>query len=112
MPKHSYDPTVNGVMGWANTEIFHAGEISGMRDKNLQYAYAQSTANSMMHLHDAIQELLEDKRYTMYKADLKKTYNVVIRVLNELVRRYKIDIAAIQEFNTRHVLKDPTYIKK
>jgi len=59
MPKHSYDPTVEGLMGWARTELWHIGEISGMRDPDLQYAYAQSTVNSMMHLHDAMAELLD-----------------------------------------------------
>ena len=43
----------------ARTELWHIGEISGMRDPDLQYAYAQSTVNSMMHLHDAMAELLD-----------------------------------------------------
>ena len=110
MPKH-YDPTVQGVMGWARAEFFHAGELSGMRDKNLQYAYAQSTVNSMMHLHDAMLELLEDKRYRKDHADLRKTFDSVVRALKELIERYNIDIAAILAFNTRHVLRSLAYLR-
>lgn len=75
-----------------------------MRDPDLQYAYAQSTANSMMHLQDAMAELLEDPRYCQ-NPDLKKVFGVITRALNELIRRYKVDVAAIRRFNTRHVLR-------
>ena len=95
MPKHSYDPTV-----WAGPARNSFMPVT-MRDKNLQYAYAQSTVNSMMHLHDAMLELLEDKRYRKDHADLRKTFDSVVRALKELIERYNIDIAAIQKFNTR-----------
>ena len=108
--KHSYDPTLKGVMGWASAELWHIGEITGMRDPDLQYAYAQSVANSMAHLHDAMKELLADKRYKTAHADLRKTFNVVVRALQGLMKRYKISVAEIRKFNVRHVLGDLSYL--
>jgi hypothetical protein len=111
MRKHSYDATLQGVMGWFQTEIWHIGEITGMRDPDMQYSYALSTANSMAHLHDAIAELLEDPLYSK-NPDLIKTQAVVVRALRELIRRYKINIDTIRKFNTRHVLRNLSYTRK
>ena len=113
-PKHSYDATVTGVMGWVSAEYSHIGNLSGMRDKDLQYSYALSTANSMAHLNDAMLELIEDPRYANDHPDLKKVHGDVVRALKELMHRYKIDVATIRRFNTRHVLRDRdlTYLKK
>jgi len=110
MPPHSYDATVGGVIGWANAELAHIGEITGMRDKDLRYAYALSTAESMAHLNDAFEELIADPRYSYDHPDLIKQHAVVIRALKGLVRRYKINVDTIRKFNTRHVLSDLSYL--
>ena len=108
--KHSYDATVGGVMGWARAELEHIGDITGMRDKDLQYAYALSTAESMAHLNDAFNELIADPRYAHEHPDLIKHHAVVLRALKGLVRRYKINVDTIRKFNTRHVLSDLSYL--
>ena len=110
MSRHSYDATVEGVTGWARAELWHIGEITGMRDKDLQYSYALSTANSMAHLNDAFEELIADSRYSHHHPDLIKNQAVVVRALKGLVRRYKINVDTIRKFNTRHVLSDLGYL--
>jgi hypothetical protein len=112
MPAHLYDSTVEGLMGWARAELWHVGEITGMRDKDLQYSYALSTANSMAHLHDAFSELLTNPLYARHHPDLIKTHAVVLRALKDLVRRYRINVDSIKKFNTRHVLSDLSYLKQ
>ena len=109
-PTHSYDATVDGVMGWASAELSHIGDITGMRDKDLRYAYALSTAESMAHLNDAFRELIADPRYSHDHPDLIKHHAVVVRALKGLVRRYKINVDTIRKFNTRHVLSDLSYL--
>jgi len=109
MESRGYEPTVAGVMGWASAEMYHIGEISTMASKNHQYAYAQSTANGLAHLHDALREIIADPRYRKDRPDLIKTHNTVVRAIRGLVKQYRIDIDEIRRFNTRHILSDLSY---
>ena len=93
--------------------IFDAGSsvsFEGDSGPYLQYAYALSTAESMAHLNGAFNELIADPRYSHDHPDLIKHHAVVIRALKGLVRRYKINVDTIRNFNTRHVLSDLSYL--
>jgi len=101
-----YRSTANGVFSWANSELQHVGRIASVEDPDIQYAYAISTVNGMMHLRQALAELLDNRDYEHYHTDLKKTHDGVIRVIKHLIKDYNIDLGTIKKFNTRHVLKD------
>lgn len=101
-----YKSTANGVLSWANSELQHVGRIASVEDPDIQYAYAISTVNGMMHLRQSLAELIDNKDYTHYHTDLKKTHDGVIRVIKHLIKDYNIDLGTIKKFNTRHVLKD------
>ena len=60
----------------------------------------------MLHLRQALNELIQDPEYTTHKKDLKKTHDAVIRVIKHLIKDFDIDIQTIKNFNTRQVLKD------
>jgi hypothetical protein len=100
-----YKSTAQGVMKWANAELKHVGRIASVEDPDVQYAYAISTVNGMMHLRQALAELVDNNDYTHYHADLKKTHDGVVRVIKHLIKDYNIDLETIKAFNTRHVLK-------
>ena len=100
-----YRSTAQGVMKWANAELEHVGRITSVEDPDVQYAYAISTVNGMMHLRQALAELVDNNDYTHYHADLKKTHDSVVRVIKHLIKDYNIDLEAIRAFNTRRVLK-------
>lgn len=100
-----YRSTAQGVMKWANAELEHVGRITSVEDPDVQYAYAISTVNGMMHLRQALAELVDNNDYTHYHADLKKTHDGVVRVIKHLIKDYNIDLETIKAFNTRRVLK-------
>ena len=104
--EHKYEATARGVMEWAHSELEHVGRIVSVQDPDIQYSYALSTVNGMLHLRQALNELIQDPEYTTHKKDLKKTHDAVIRVIKHLIKDFDIDIQTIKNFNTRQVLKD------
>ena len=112
MSSSTYDITPQSVMHWANAELEHVGRIASMKDKNLQYSYAQSTINGMAHLKDAIFQLVNDPEYKRYKADLLVLHGKVIRTMKHLIKDYRVDLNEIRAFNTRKVLSDLSYLTK
>lgn len=99
-----YEATVRGVMEWANHELEHVGRIVAVHDPDIQYSYALSTVNGMLHLRQALQELIDDPEYAMHKKDLKKTHDSVVRVIKHLIKDFNINLQTIKNFNTRQVL--------
>lgn len=109
--EHKYNTTVGAVMEWAKSELEHVGRIVAVEDPDLQYSYAQSTVNGMMHLRDALFQMVKDPKYAERKVDLLKTHNGVVRVIKHLIKDYKVKLSEIKRFNTRKVLSPPTYLK-
>ena len=109
--EHKYNTTFQGVMEWAKHELEHVGRIAAVEDPDLQYSYAQSTVNGMMHLRDALFQMVKDPKYRERKVDLLKTHNNVVRVIKRLIKDYKVKLSEIKKFNTRKVLSPPTYLK-
>jgi hypothetical protein len=110
--KHIYDTTVSGVMEWAKGELEHVGRIVSIKDTGIQYNYALSTIYGMAHLRDALYQMVSDPEYKEKKVDLLKTHNAVVRVMKHLIKDYKIDLSAVQDFNKGHVLRNMSYLKK
>ena len=108
---HKYNTTIGAVMEWAKHELEHVGRIAAVEDPDLQYSYAQSTVNGMMHLRDALFQMVKDPRYAERKADLLTTHNNVVRVLKQLIKNYKVKLSEIKRFNSRKVLSRPNYLK-
>jgi hypothetical protein len=104
--EHKYEATARGVMEWAHSELEHVGRIVSVQDPDIQYSYALSTVNGMLHLRQALNELVTDPDYAMHKKDLKKTHDAVVRVIKHLIKDFNINLQTIKDFNTRHVLKD------
>ena len=99
-----YHTTVAGVNMWAVAELAHVGRIVAIEDPDVQYAYAQSTVNGMLHLRNAIYELLHDKAYGKHKEDLSRLYGQVNRAITHLVKDFGVDLSVIAAFNSRGVL--------
>jgi len=99
-----YYATAMGVMNWAEGELEHVGRIAAVRDADIQYSYALSTVNGMLHLRDALTELINDPYYVTYKEDLTRTHDSVVRVIKKLIKDYSVNIETIRAFNTRKVL--------
>jgi len=99
-----YYTTAAGVMNWAASELEHVGRIASVKDADIQYSYALSTVNSMLHLRDALVELLNDPYYVTYKEDLTRTHDQVVQVIKKLIKDYSVNIETIRAFNTRKVL--------
>jgi len=106
-----YKTTVFGVMNWAKSELDHVGRISAIEDPDIQYAYALSTVNGMMHLRQALEEMVGDNAYVEKSTDLKRTHDGVVRALKHLIKDYNVDINTIKAFNTRHVIKSYNFLK-
>jgi hypothetical protein len=109
--EQKYEATAHGVMKWANHELEHVGRIVSMRDPDIQYSYALSTVNGMLHLRQALYELIEDPDYAMHKKDLKKTHDAVVRVIKHLIKDFNVNLQTIKDFNTRHVLKNMDFLQ-
>ena len=103
-----YYTTAAGVMNWAASELEHVGRIASVKDTDIQYSYALSTVNSMLHLRDALVELLNDPYYVSYKEDLTRTHDQVVQVIKKLIKDYSVNIETIRAFNTRRVLGNLT----
>jgi hypothetical protein len=106
-----YNKTVNCVMNWAKSELEHVGRIIALEDPDLQYSYAMSTVNGMAHLKDALYELLHNPDYVHHHPDLRKTHDSVIRTMKHLIKDFDVDLGTIEQFNTRHVLSNLSYLK-
>lgn len=108
--EQKYKTTAKGVMAWANSELEHVGRIVAVEDPDIQYSYALSTVNGMIHLRQALYELVTDPGYKMWAMDLKKTHDGVVRVIKHLIKDFRIDINTIKDFNTRHVIRDYSFL--
>lgn len=109
--ERKYHATAKGVMKWAESELEHMGRIAAVEDPDLQYSYAQSTVNGMMHLRDALVELVEDPDYADKKTDLLRLHDQVVRALKHLIKDYDVNLENIKKFNTRGVLSGFNYLK-
>jgi len=106
-----YRTTMTSVLAWANSELEHVGRIAAVEDPDLQYSYALSTVNGMMHLCDALYEMAKDPKYDWKREEFLRTHDSVVRVLKHLISEYKVDLGTIRAFNTRHVLSNGSYLK-
>ena len=106
-----YDTTVSGVMNWAKHELEHVGYLVSVRDPDIQYAYAQSVVNGMMHLRDALFQMVSDPKYKRHRTDLLKTHDQVVRVIKHLISDFKVNVGEIKAFNSHHVLGNLSYLK-
>jgi len=102
--------TCRAVMEWAKAELEHVGRIAAVEDVDIQYSYAQSTVNGMLHLRDALLELVTSDEHVEHKGDLKRTHDGVVRVIKHLIKDYDVKLEEIKRFNTRHVLGDLSYL--
>jgi hypothetical protein len=106
-----YNMTSHCVMEWAKAELEHVGRIAAVEDPDIQYSYAQSTVNGMLHLRDALFQLVNDRRYAERKTDLLKTHDSVVRVIKHLIKDYNVKLDEIKRFNTHKVLGNLNYLK-
>jgi len=97
-------------MHWAENELQHVGYLVGVKDPDIQYSYAQSVVNGMLHLRDALYELVNDPNYAVHKNDLLKTHDKVVRVVKHLIKDFNVNLEEIKTFNTRHVLSNLSYL--
>ena len=112
MSAKEYKMTVKGVMHWAQNELEHVGYLVGVRDPDIQYAYAQSTVNGMLHLRDALLELVNDPNYVTHREELQRTHDKVVRVVKHLIKDFNVNLEEIKTFNTRHVLGNLSYLNE
>lgn len=110
MSSKKYNMTVKSVMKWACNELKHVGNLVGVEDPDIQYAYAQSVVNGMLHLRDALLELVNDPNYADHKVDLQKTHDKVVRVIKHLIKDFNVNLEEIKTFNTHHVLGNLSYL--
>ena len=103
--------TVHGVMAWAKNELEHVGYLVGVKDPDIQYSYAQSVVNGMLHLRDALFEMVNDPNYKQQRPELLRTHDKVVRVVKHLIKDFKVDLNEIKKFNTHRVLSDLSYLK-
>jgi hypothetical protein len=108
----SYQMTMKGVMKWASHEIKSVGWIVGVKDPDIQYAYAQSTVNGMLHLRDALFELINDPAYANNKEELTRMHDKVVRVVKHLIKDFNVKLEEIKTFNTHKVLSDLSYLNQ
>ena len=98
-------------MKWAEHELEHVGRLVAVKDPDIQYAYAQSVVNGMLHVRDALFELVNDPKYAHHKVDLLKTHDNVVRAVKHVIKDFDVNITDIKRFNTRRVLGDLSYLK-
>ena len=107
-----YHMTMKGVMKWASHEIKSVGWIVGVKDPDIQYAYAQSTVNGMLHLRDALFEMINDPAYAQQKEELTRMHDKVVRVIKHLIKDFNVNLEDIKRFNTREVLSNLSYLNE
>jgi hypothetical protein len=101
-----YKLTSMGAMKWAEHELRHLGRIAAVEDPDIQYSYAMSTLNGMLHLKRALTELVGDSAYSMQQEDLRRTLDQVVRAIKHLIKDYSLDVNTILTFNTKKLLGD------
>ena len=111
MSSKKYNMTVHGVMKWADHELKHVGYLVTVKDPDIQYAYAQSVVNGMLHLRDALFEMVNDPNYAHQKSDLLKTHDNVVRAVKHVIKDFNVNLTEIKRFNSRHVLSNLDYLK-
>jgi hypothetical protein len=111
MPEHKYNASCEDIAMWKQHELAHVGRIAAMKDKDLQYSYALSTVNGMVHLRDAIYEKVVDPKNKDHKERLLREHDAVVRTIQHLIKDYGINLDTIRAFNERHVLRDLSYLK-
>ena len=112
MSAHKYDKSCKDLAMWKDHELGHVGRIAAVRDKDLQYSYALSTVNGMMHLRDALYEKVVDpKTIEHHRLMIQRDHDAVVRVIQHLIKDYGIDVEAIRKFNVRNVLRPFNYLK-
>jgi len=111
MPDHKYEISCEGIQMWKQHELAHVGRIASMKDKDLQYSYALSTVNGMVHLRDAIYERVLETKDKEHKTKLLREHDAVVRTIQHLIKDYGINLDTIRTFNERHVLRDLSYLK-
>jgi hypothetical protein len=65
----------------------------------------------MLHLRNALRELVSDPAYSFQREDLLRTHDQVIRAIKHLIKDYSLDVNTVQLFNTRGVLGDLSNLK-
>ena len=105
-----YSMTMQGAMKWAQHEIKSVGYLMGVKDKDIQYAWAQSIVNGMLHLRDALFELVNDPEYTHHKEELLRMHDKVIRIVKHVIKDFDVNLEEIKQFNTRQVLGPLNYL--
>jgi len=112
MSAHKYHATCHDIEMWKDQELEHVGRISAMKDKDLQYSYALSTVNGMMHLRDAIYEKVVDPACDEHhRKILQGEHDDVVRAIQHLIKDYKVNLETIKDFNERKVLRPFNYLK-
>lgn len=104
--------TSHAVMHWAKHELEHVGYLVGVEDPDLQYAYAQSVVNGMLHLRDALLELSKDPAYAHQKEDLQRMHDKIVRVVKHVIKDFGVNLEEIKAFNTHKVLGNLSYLKQ
>lgn len=110
MKVHKYQASCHDIEMWKDQELEHMGRIASMKDKDLQYSYALSTVNGLMHLRDAIYERLLGVKEVSHKQELQNSHDDVVRALQHLIKDYRVNLDTIRAFNERHVLQDFSYL--
>lgn len=98
-------------MKWVASELEHVGRIVAMKDESLQKSYAMSTVNGMAHLKDALYEAVQEEEHADQKTQLLRAHDSVIRTMKHLIKDFDINVRAIEDFNTEHVLSNLSYLK-
>jgi len=106
-----YEMTAKGLMCWANSEMAHVGRIVGVKDPDIQYAYAISTLNGMAHLKDALYEFVMERQGEPMTKDVKIIHDKVIRIMKHLIKDFNLNVQEIVQFNTKKVLSSLNYLK-
>ena len=110
MSSKKYNMTYEGVMGWAKNELEHVGYLVAVQDPDIQYSYAQCVVNGMLHLRDALYEMVKDPNYEWKRVDLQKTHDNVVRTVKHIIKDFKVNLDDIRRFNTRRVLGSLSYL--
>jgi hypothetical protein len=110
MSSKKYEMTMHGVMHWAKNELEHVGYLAGVKDHDIQYSYAQSVVNGMLHLRDALFELVNDPAYSRNKTELLRMHDKVVRVVKHVIKDYDVKLSEIKKFNTHKVLGKLDYL--
>jgi hypothetical protein len=66
----------------------------------------------MLHLRDALFELVNDPNYVTHKEELQRTHDKVVRVVKHLIKDFNVNLEEIKTFNTRHVLGNLSYLNE